>query len=128
MKATGTKTESSTSVIAMIGAVISRIASLVASAGVQLRMLLHHALDVLDHDDGVVDDDADGQHDGEQRHGVGGIADRVSSTAKVPIRLTGTAMRRDERGAEAAEEQEHHDHDQDEGLARAVMTSVDGVL
>ena len=33
MKATGTNTESSTSVIAMIGAVISRMASLVASAG-----------------------------------------------------------------------------------------------
>ena len=34
MKATGTTTESSTSVIAMIGAVTSDIASLVASAGV----------------------------------------------------------------------------------------------
>ena len=39
-------------------------------------MLLHHPLHVLDHDDGVVDDDADREHDGEKRYGVGGIADR----------------------------------------------------
>ena len=35
MNATGTKTDKSTRVIAMIGAVISRIACLVASAGVR---------------------------------------------------------------------------------------------
>ena len=73
MKATGTNTESSTRLMAMIGPVIWRIASRVASAA-ELGMLLHHALDVLDHDDGVVDHDADRQHHGEQRHGVGRIA------------------------------------------------------
>ena len=36
-------------------------------AGRQLRMVLHHRLDVLDDDDRVIHDDADGQHDGEQR-------------------------------------------------------------
>ena len=77
MKATGTNTESSTSVIAMIGAVISRIASLVASRRRELGMLLHDALDVLDDDDGVVDHNADGEHQGEQRHRIGGIADGV---------------------------------------------------
>ncbi len=41
----------------------------------ELRMFLHHPLDVLDHDDGVVDHDADGEHEREQRNGVGGIAD-----------------------------------------------------
>ena len=30
-------------------------------------MLLHHPLDVLDHDDGVVDHDADGKHEREKR-------------------------------------------------------------
>ena len=73
MKAIGTNTESSTRVMAMIGAVICRIASLVASAGDHLRVLFHHPLDVLDHHDGVVDDDADRQHQRQQRHRIGGI-------------------------------------------------------
>ena len=37
----------------------------------QLRLLLHHPLDVLDHDDGVIDHDADREHQGEQGDGVG---------------------------------------------------------
>ena len=92
MKAIGTKTESSTRVMAMIGAVISSIACLVASAGVSSGCSSITALDVLDHHDGVVDDDADGQHHAEQRDGVGASSRCASSTAKVPIRLTGTAM------------------------------------
>ena len=76
MKATGTNTDSSTSVIAMIGAVISLHGALGRLGGRQLGMLLHHPLDVLDHDDRVVDDDADGQHDRQQRDRVGRIADR----------------------------------------------------
>ena len=76
MKATGTNTDSSTSVMAMIGAVICAIAFLVASAGRELRLFLHHALDVLDHDDRVVDDDADREDDRQQRDRVGGVAHR----------------------------------------------------
>ena len=90
MKATGTNTDSRTSVMAMIGPVISAIAFLVAVRDRQLGFLLHHALDILDHDDRVVDDDADGQHQRQQRHGVGGIADR-EQTANVPMIDTGTA-------------------------------------
>ena len=45
-------------------------------AGREFRMFLHHAFDVLDHHDGVVDHDADGEHHGEQRDRIGGIADR----------------------------------------------------
>ena len=41
----------------------------------ELRIFLHHPLDVLDHDDGIVDHDADGEHEREQRHCIGGIAD-----------------------------------------------------
>ena len=79
MKATGTNTDSSTSVMAMIGAVISRHRLLGRLGRRELGMLLHHALDVLDHDDGVVDDDADGEHDREQRDRVGRIADRLAA-------------------------------------------------
>ncbi len=32
----------------------------------QMRLRVHDALDVLDDDDGVIDDDADGKHEGEQ--------------------------------------------------------------
>ena len=79
MNATGTKTDSSTRVIAMIGAVISRHRQLGGLAGRELRMLLHHAFDVLDHHDGVIDHDADGEHHGQQRHRVGRIADRLAA-------------------------------------------------
>src|SRR3546814_8363818 len=41
----------------------------------QTRLLLHHPLDVLDHDDGVVDDDADREHEGEKRDRVRAVAD-----------------------------------------------------
>ena len=76
MKPIGTNTDSSTSVMAMIGAVICRIASFTASAGIPVRMLLHHAFDVLDHHDRVVHHDADGQHHRQQGHRIGGKAER----------------------------------------------------
>ena len=75
IKATGTNTESSTSVIAMIGAVISAIAFFVASRGRQAGFFLHDAFDVLDHDDRIVDQDADRQHHREQRDRIGRIAE-----------------------------------------------------
>ena len=76
MKATGTNTDSSTRVMAMIGAVISRHRLLGRLGDRKLGLLLDHALDVLDDHDGVVDHDADGQHQRQQRDGVGGIADQ----------------------------------------------------
>ena len=109
MKATGTNTESSTSVIAMIGAVISRHRLLRRLGRREIRFFLHDAFDVLDHDDGVVDEDADRQHHREQRHRIGGIARSASSTAKVPMTLTGTAIGRDDGRAQAAEKQEDDD-------------------
>ena len=77
MNATGTNTDSRTSVIAMIGAVISRHGALGRLGGRELGVFLHHALDVLDDHDGIVDHDADREHDGEQRYRIGGIADRI---------------------------------------------------
>ena len=53
--------------------------------------MLHPRFHRLDDDDRVVDDDADRQHDREQRDRIGGIIDGFS-TMKVPIRLTGTAI------------------------------------
>ena len=59
-------TAASTTVIAMTAPVIWRIALRVASLRRQ-AFLGHDALDVLDHHDRVVDDDADRQHHAEQR-------------------------------------------------------------
>ena len=126
MKATGTNTDSRTRVIAMIGAVISAIARLVASRGRQLGMLLHHAFDVLDHDDGVVDDDADGQHHGEQRDRVRRIADGLQHDERAD-QADRHGERRDQRRAQAAEEQEHHDHDQHERLEQRLLHLVHGL-
>ena len=87
-------------------------------------MLLHHALDVLDDHDGVVDDDADRQHDGEQRDGVGRIADRLEDDEGAD-QADGHGERRDQRRAQAAEKQEHHDDDEHEGLDQGLLHLVD---
>ncbi len=120
MNAIGTNTDSSTSVMAMIGAVICAIASLVASGGRHLRVLLHHPFDVLDHDDGVIHHDADRQHQRQQRHGVGRVSQRQQ-----PGERADQADRhrdgRDQRRAQAAEEQEHHDDHQHERLAQRLQ-------
>jgi hypothetical protein len=47
-------------------------------------------LDGLHHDDRVVDDNADSQHQGEQGYGVGQYEAKL--TANVPISDTGTAI------------------------------------
>ena len=72
MNATGTNTESSTSVMAMIGACDLAHGLAGRLLGREVRLLLHDALDVLDHHDGVIDHDADGEHEGQQGHGIGG--------------------------------------------------------
>ena len=108
MNAIGTNTDSSTSVIAMTGPVIWRIAFLVASPRRQIRLLLHHALDVLDHHDRVVDDDAHREHQRQQRDRVGGIAEREQHRERAD-QADRHRDGRDDGRAQAAEEQEHHD-------------------
>ena len=68
MKATGTNTAISTAVVAMIGPVTSDIAFLRRRERRQPGLEL--ALDVLDDDDRVVDDEADRQHHAEQAQHV----------------------------------------------------------
>ena len=90
----------------------------------EVGMLLHHALDVLDDHDGVVDDDADGQHQGEERDGVRRVAHRLQGD-EGPDQAHGHGERRDQRRAQAAEEQEHHDDDEHEGLDQGLADLVD---
>ena len=117
MNAIGTNTDSSTSVIAMIGAVICAIAFLRGLGRRQVRLLLHHPLDILDHDDRVIDHDADRQHHGQQRDRVGRIAERQQH-GEGADQADRHGDRRDDGGAHTAEEQEHHDHHQDERFAQ----------
>ena len=90
MKAVGTNTEHSTSVMAITGPVISSIALMVASRGG--RPFRHPPLDVLDDHDGVIDHDADGQHQPEQRQVVQARSPAAAMTANVPISDTGTSI------------------------------------
>ena len=69
MNETGMKITTRLSVVASTGSAISAVAS---RGGLERRhpLLLDEAEDVLQHDDGVVDDDADHQHQREHRHAV----------------------------------------------------------
>ena len=69
MNATGRKMTTSDSVVAMTGSATSRVAWIAASNGVHV-LLFDVPEDVLEHDDRVVDDDADGERQAEQRHVV----------------------------------------------------------
>ena len=89
-KATGTKTAASTSVVAITGPVICPMPRRVASTAPRSGFSSMFRCDVLDHHDGVVDDEADRQHDREQRDGVGRVAED-ERTAKVPTSETGIA-------------------------------------
>ena len=89
MNAVGTNTAQSTSAVAMIGPVTSRIALL---RGFDRREAARDvALDVFDHDDRVVDHDADREHEAEQRQRVEREAEQRASRRSVPTSDTGTA-------------------------------------
>ena len=89
-------------------------------------MLLHDALDVLDDDDGIVDDDADRQHNGQQRNGVGGISDRLERDEGAD-QADGDRKRRNQGGADIPEKQEHDDDDKDKRLDQCLLHLVHGV-
>ncbi len=77
-------------------------------------------LDVLDHDDGVVDDDADGQNQGEQRQGV----DRI---AQGQLHREGAdegdrdGQDRDDGRAPGLQEDQDDDHHQEDGFDQHVL-------
>ena len=75
-KATGTKTATSTSEVAMTAPVTSFMASEAALSGLGLA-LLEVALDVFDHDDHVVDHQAGRQRDAKKRERVDGEAEEL---------------------------------------------------
>ena len=109
-------TASSTSAMA-----ISAVPDLVHGDARRLQRrqaLLQLALDVLDHDDGVVDDDADGQHQPEQGQHVEREAEALHDGEGADQRHR-DRHHRDERGAPGLEEQQH-DQDHQEVASRMV--------
>ncbi len=77
----------------------------------QLGLLGDHPLDILDDDDRVVDDDADGEHERQQRYGIGRVADDQHDREGADDRHR-HGDQRDQGRAQPAEEQEHDDRHQ----------------
>ena len=94
-------------VIEMTGTEISRAPTRAAS---RAEPFLDMAVDVLDDDDGVVDDEADGEHEGQQRQQVERVAERQQREHHADQRQR-DRHDGDERRAQAAEEQEDDDDD-----------------
>ncbi len=95
----------------------------------QRRVLRRHAfldvpVDVFDDDDGVVDDEADGEHEGEKRQKIDRIAERQQNDHDADERQR-DGDDRDDRRAEAAEEQENHQDDDDRGFGQRLLDLVD---
>ena len=88
-------------------------------------MLLHHALDILDDDDGVIDHDADGEHDRQQRDRIGRVAYGLERDER-PDQADGYRQSRDQRRTYAPEENKHHEHHQDKRLEQRFFHLFDG--
>ena len=86
---------------------------------------MHHPFDVLHHDDGVVHQQADGQHHAEHGQGVdaetGCCEDAEGTQQHYRYRHGG-----DHRGTEVLQEQEHHQEHQDDGLHQRLDHALDG--
>src|SRR5262249_52638810 len=84
------------------------------------------ALDVLDHDDGVVDHDADRQHEPEQRQVVEREAERRQDGEGADQRDR-NGDDRDDGGAPGLQKQDHDEDDQSDGLEDGVLYRIDGL-
>ncbi len=85
------------------------------------------ALDVLDHDDGVIDHDADRQHQPEQRQIVEREAERRHEEERADQRYRYGDQRNDRR-APGLQEHDHHQHDEHDRLADGLDHGVDRLL
>jgi hypothetical protein len=106
--------------MAMIGPVSSRAPRSAASNG--RAALAQMALDVLDHDDGVVHHQPDGQHDGEQREQVQREAERLHQEDAADQGHRDGDDRHQRRADRTEEQEDHEDHDQ-QRVDRVSVTS-----
>ena len=125
MKADGTNTALSTSAIAISAAPTS---SMLLTRGFARRQAGGDvALDVLDHDDGVVDHDADRQHQAEQRQVVQREAEQRHEEERADQRDR-DGDDRDDGGAPGLQEQDDDQHDQEDRLADRLLHRLDRLL
>ena len=106
----------------MTGTAISRAPASAALNGA--HALLDVAVDVLHHDDGVVDDEADGEHERQQRQKVDRVAERQQREHDADQRQR-NGDDGDEGRAQAAEEQEDDDDDDDGRLDQRLLHLAD---
>ncbi len=85
------------------------------------------AFDVLDHDDRVIDDDTDGQHQSEQRQRIERDADGTHHEKRTDQR-DGYSDDRNDRRAPCLQKHDHHDHDEQNRLDQRLNDRVDRVL
>ena len=111
MNATGTNTDSNTSVIAMIGAVISAIARLIASPGESsgCSSMIRSTFSTTTIASSTTMPIA--STIGEQRHGIGGVTDRIEDDEGAD-QTDRHREGRDQRRAQAAEKQINDQHHQ----------------
>ncbi len=87
----------------------------------------HDALDVFDHDDGVVDEEADRQDRGEHGEHIDRIAER-GENAEGAEQHHRHGDHRDQRGAEILEEDQQHHEDQHDGFDQRLDHLFDRLL
>ena len=114
----GTNTAQSTSTIATNATETSSIDRCAASRGDQA--MLEVALDILDDDDGVVDDDADRKHQSEQRQRVERVTERGEHREGADQRHR-DGDERDQRGTPALQEDEDDQDDQQHRLDQRLL-------
>ena len=122
MKAAGMNTAESTSAIAISAPPTSSMVRCAASFGTHAEPQI--ALDILDDDDRVVDDDADRQHQPEQRQIVQREAERGEHRKGADQRHR-DRHDRDDRGAPGLQKQDDDDDDEDHGLEDRLLHLVD---
>ena len=125
MKAAGTNTAHSTSAIAISAPPTSSMLLMAASCGREPGLDI--ALDVLDHDDGVVDHDADRQHQPEQRQIVEREAEHRHEEERADQRHR-NGDDRDDRRAPGLQEQDDDQNDEDDRLDDRLLHRVDRLL
>ena len=125
MNIEGTNTAHRTSAIAISADPTSFMLLRAASRGVKSRRNI--AFDILDHDDGIVDDDTDRQNQTEQ----GKIVEREAESRheeKAADKRHGYGDERNDGGPPSLQEQDHDQHDQHDRLADRVDHRVDRLL
>ncbi len=89
-------------------------------------LLAHVALDVLDDDDGVVHHQPGGEHDAEQRQRVDGEIQQLDESEGADQRDR-NCDRGNQGAAPVLQEDEHHQHDEDDGFNQGLQHFADGV-